>query len=142
MKIDEVFLDYYKAPKYASGFKDYAVHKNPTRKEMRELAEESSEDTIRFIADPDKEELYIFPNEILHEDAVKKIYNEKPGFLLFGLARKESSKYKAEFGQTYGKDVEQETYYEDILKKEWLWLDKYVDTAPMFTTVMRRHLGK
>lgn len=141
MKLYEVFENYYKAPHYASHLKEYPVHKNPASKEIKEVMDESDIEAIRFIADPSKEIIYIFPVDILHTDVAKNLY-DNPEFLLFGVASKHDNKLEAEFGQAYGSEVEQDNYYENILKKEWNWLDKYMDIAPMFTTVMRRYRGK
>jgi|SRR6056297_1869234 len=141
-QILEAFYNYYKAPSYTN-LKEYPVHKNPTNKEVNEIIKETEDvDSVRFIADPNEKEVFVFPVTILHEDVAKKICNKQPEYLLFGLANKEKNKFVAEFGQLWGTDVKEETYYEDALKIDWNWIDKYFDIAPLMTTLMRRYKNK
>jgi hypothetical protein len=140
-KILEDFYDYFRAPEYTN-VKNFPVHKNPSKKEIDEIIKDTEEESARFIADPDKEIVYVFPANILHQYVSDKIYKTKPSILLFGLARKGAGRYLGEFGQAIGSDINDEKYYENILKKDWNWLNKYFDIEPMTSTIFRRYLGK
>lgn len=138
MKLEEAFFDEYKAPPYIRIFKSFPVFKNPTKKEMQEAIKDSSYSSLRFIADPDKKDVYVFYSDVLHELVAKKIYPNKPDYLLFGIGNPDNGKIKAEFGQLYGSEIPKKQY-EDFLKKDWEFTQKYFDVAPMFATVMMRH---
>lgn len=139
MKLHEAFFDEYKAPQYLEGFDSFPVFKNPTKKEMQEAIRGSSHPSLRFIADPDKQDLYVFYSDVLHELVAKKIYSTKPRYLLFGVGEREDGEMKAKFGQIWGTDVKQSTYYESVLRADWSWLEKYFNMAPLFKTVMMRY---
>lgn len=135
----ESFYDMYKAPPYAIHMGEYTVYKDPTKKETSETMGESTHPSLRFIADPNKKDLYVFPSDIMHELVAKKIYSSTPPYLLFGIADKSDGELKARFGQIWGYDVKQKTYYKSILKTDWEWLNKYFNMAPLFATVMTRY---
>lgn len=139
MKLQEAFYNMYKAPIYAMHMGEYTVYKNPTTKEAKEVLDESTFPALRFIADPNKKDVYIFPSDIMHELVAKKIYSSKPKYLLFGIGEKEDGEIKARFGQIWGTEVKSDTYYESVLRADWSWLEKYFNMAPLFETVMRRY---
>lgn len=139
MKLQEAFFDMYKAPIYALHLGEYTVYKDPTKKEIDSIIKESTFPALRFVANPDKKEVYIFPSDIMHEIVAKKVYSSKPRYLLFGIGEKDSGETKAKFGQIWGTDVKSGTYYESVLRADWSWLEKYFNMAPLFETVMRRY---
>lgn len=138
MKLEEAFFDEYKAPLYLGSFDSFPVFKNPTKKEMQEAIKGSSYSSLRFIADPKKKDVYVFYSDVLHELVAKKVYPSKPEYLLFGIGNPENGGIKAAFGQLYGTKIP-DKQYEDFLKRDWEFLQKYFDVAPMFTTVMMRY---
>jgi len=68
--LDEVFLDY-----GVTGNKEnFGIWKNPTRKDFEDMKKEGVKYGVRFIIDLDKGDSYIFSDELLHDNAIQKIY--------------------------------------------------------------------
>ena len=68
--LDEVFLDY----GTTRSKEKYGIWKNPTRKDFEDMIKDGVKYGIRFIVDLTNKDSYIFSDELLHDDAIQKIY--------------------------------------------------------------------
>jgi hypothetical protein len=72
--LDEVFFDY-----GSSGMGNlYSMWKNPTRKDFENMLKEKNiKYGLRYFVDLDKNDLYLFSDELLHDNAVRKVFGKK-----------------------------------------------------------------
>jgi len=86
-ELEEQFLDYGNNSYDAKGV-IYGILKNPSMKEMEDLIKEEKPRGFRLITD--KENVYVFNQELLHEYALQKIkeLGNKIGYPYFGFAEK------------------------------------------------------
>lgn len=112
-------------PYYDTTLSQYDIFVNPTMKETREvmLQDESGYDHVRFIADSEYQNLWVFNTSVLHKVAAEKIYpggyNEfkrrnEDGKIIAGIAELKGGSlefFDAHFSQEYKKYPEQWGYW-------------------------------
>ena len=130
-KIEEEFLTSGKQPNNMGKEKYFEIFKNPSRKEIAEVAKRTSfnpKKNFRFFATR-KKDLYVFEPELLHAQATsflrkEKVFPWEDGFAIGGLAQLKKEKWIIVFIDNIQK------YSEKAVanwknKDEWKWLNKY-----------------
>ena len=112
------------------------VFKNPSRKEMLESGRKVGRNIyLRFIANGKTKTLYTFSPTILHRFISKKIGGgfEPMGHELWGVAKKTANGWECE-----ASDMLEASYFKkETLKRNWSWLNKWVDATTVIEKAKR-----
>ena len=127
----EEFVDYFVSRGFHGQKFDYPIYKNPTYDEIKQLWKEAKEtkyiESIRFLAIPQKKEVYIFPSLIMHANVAAQFklpYWNK--FSFPGVAVWNNNKRILEVVESvYFEDVADSTERGYLMNKSWKWLEKY-----------------
>ncbi len=122
-------------------FETFDVFKNPDRKEMKEV---SVANTIRYIAYYPTKTVYVFSPTILHQSVQKKLgiktgddyFNSSD--LIGGVAVKNGNSWQTD--EAHNLEMGGIKHKEEILKKDWKWVEKYIKVSD-YLNEMRRRLG-
>lgn len=104
------------------------VFKNPISQEI-DLAK-NDENKIRFVADPDKEDVYVWDAEVLHHEVCTELNIMYYGFAdyLAGKGEVEGSKIEINFEgleTNYYNDDLYNSILTDIIKEKYDWMSEY-----------------
>ena len=136
-EIDEEYLDTFKIKASWARKKPSTVDvfKNPTRKEMDEVA--GNDKVLRFFAHYPTKTFYIFDSEYIHQEVAsslgfRDIYSSPKINILGGVARKKGNVWDIEFIDNleiskFREDEENKKRIADFYNKNWSWVGKYVN---------------
>ena len=153
IKIRKFNEEFYNAMKYDNY---HEIFVNPTKKELdivyNEDVKYSDYRSIRFIAKNDTKQLFVFNGNILHENAIRKIFNKDWRILLnsdyqliCGSIAKED--YIVTSSDSIESNIEKYSdnaymYIKFVLKTDWSWLDKYIYFSDWWNTIAIPNLKK
>ena len=136
MKLDEKFLDGFK---YNSSFGEgyVEIYINPSQQELLDLVDSDPNKEIRFIADYNTKKVYAWgASSAIHATVIRKLglkewamSGEVP-IRIDGNAIKEQGKlYLSQSDSLSHLFRTRYDYYEDIMRRSWKWLEKYISCS-------------
>lgn len=114
--------EYYERVKTDNGSVEVFV--NPSSKELYEIG-----NAVRFIADANKKEIYVWYFNFLHQEVQSKLRLPKAGRpgIIWGEAEKENRIYR----MTHSYEVSmKKVSAETLLKWDWTWADRHIEITP------------
>ena len=124
--------------RYDGRIKQTEFFVNPSQREFREL----NTDTIRFIAFPDKREVYIFNgNKVIHSE-VMAAYFKLPWAnrysYLFGVAELKGGKAVMVSSDEFeASKLNTKSRWCKTLRQDWTWLERYISVKEWFKSNMK-----
>ncbi len=133
---------------------------NPTKEELDIVYAETLTNTnyyfgnIRFLAKNNTKKLYVFNGEMLHDIAIRKIFNADSKILtdsffeMFGGSiKKENNNYIVDDSDSLESDIhiisdDPIDYIKFLLEIDWSWIDNYIIFSPWWEIKMIPNLKK
>lgn len=125
MKIRKILEEYETTCRISD--REFNIYSNPSKKEIEEVSEEyNNQKSLRFIASPLKNSIYIFSPSLLHGIAIKKIYKDcnikiGVGKSMLGTATLINGRWKINTEETKGPELEEaKEEIKDFISKTFL----------------------